>query len=59
MKEKDIKLTPEQKLLLSLRLYHSAKELKIAAIKKFHPEKTDKEVKEKVKEIFRGINWNF
>lgn len=46
------KLTPEQKLLLSLRLYHSAKELKIASIKKFHPEETDTEVKEKVKEMF-------
>jgi len=46
------KLTPEQKLREALRLYHSAKELKIAAIKKFHPELSDKEVREKVKKVF-------
>ena len=47
-----IKLTPEQKLKAALRLYHSAKELKFAALKKFNPELTDKEIKEKVKRIF-------
>lgn len=46
------KLTPEQKLKEALRLYYSAKELKIAAMKKFHPELNDKEIKEKVKNIF-------
>ena len=46
------KLTFEQKLEVALRLYHSAKELKIAAMKKFHPELTDKEIEEKVKKIF-------
>ena len=46
------KLTPEQKLKEALRLYHSAKELKIAAMKKFHPELSDKKIKEKVKKIF-------
>ncbi len=46
------KLTPEQKLREALRLYHSAKELKIAAMKKFHPELSDKEIKEKVKKVF-------
>jgi len=45
-------LTPEKKLFLSLSLYHSAKELKMAAIKKFHPELTEKEIKEKVRKIF-------
>lgn len=40
------KLTPEQKLKEALRLYHSAKELKFAAIKKFHPELSDKRIKE-------------
>lgn len=45
-------MTPEQKLKEALRLYHSAKELKIAALKKFHPELSEKEVKEKVKKIF-------
>ena len=46
------KLSAEKKLLLSLRLYYSAWELKAAAIKKFHPELSDKEIQEKVKEIF-------
>lgn len=51
--EKYIKsLTPEKKLFLSLNLYHCAKELKIESLKKFHPELTDKEIKEKVKNIF-------
>jgi hypothetical protein len=45
-------LTPEKKLFLSLSLYHSAEELKMAAIKKFHPELTEKEIKEKVRKIF-------
>ena len=44
--------TPEKKLLLSLRLYHSAKELKKASLKKLHPELPDKEIQERVKEIF-------
>ncbi len=46
------KLTPEQKLKEALRLYHSARELKIAAMKKFHPELSDKEIKEKVEKVF-------
>jgi hypothetical protein len=46
------KFTPEKKLFLSLSLYYSAKELKTESIKKFHPELTEKEVKEKVKRIF-------
>ena len=45
-------LTPEKKLQLSLRLYHSAKELKKAALKKLYPQLTEKEIEEKVKEIF-------
>ena len=44
--------TAEQKLLLALRLYYSAYELKIASVKKFHPELTDNEVLLKVKTIF-------
>jgi len=46
------KLTPDQKLKEALRLYHSAKELKIAAMKKFHPELNDREIKEKMKKAF-------
>ena len=45
-------LTPEQKLKAALGLYHSARELKIASLKKFHPEMTEEEIKEKVKNIF-------
>jgi hypothetical protein len=46
------KFTPEKKLFLSLRLYYAAKELKTESIKKFHPELTEKEIREKVKRIF-------
>jgi len=52
MEKRVINLTPEQKLLLSLKLYHSAKELKTESLKKFHPELTEKEIREKVKKIF-------
>lgn len=45
-------LEPEEKLHLSLKLYFSARELKMQSIKKFHPEMTEKEVKERVKKIF-------
>ena len=44
--------TPEQKLLLSIKLYYSARELKAAALKKFHPELTEKEISDRVKKIF-------
>ena len=44
--------TPEKKLLLSLRLYHSAVELKKAFLKKLYPGLTTKELQDKVKEIF-------
>jgi len=46
------KFTPEKKLFLSLNLYYAAKELKTESIKKFHPELTEKEIREKVKKIF-------
>lgn len=52
MKEKKKILTPEQKLIQALRLYHNAKELKFAAIRKFYPDLTDQAIKEKVREIF-------
>jgi hypothetical protein len=44
--------SPEQKLLLALRLYYSAFELKIVSVKKFHPELSDREILLKVKTIF-------
>lgn len=46
------KITPEKKLLLSLNLYYSAKELKRESLKKFHPELSENEIKEKLKKIF-------
>jgi len=46
------KFTPEQKLMLSLRLYYSARELKAAALKTFNPELSNKEIEEMVKKIF-------
>jgi hypothetical protein len=53
MKNQRIKnLTPGKKLELALNLYFNARELKAAAIRKNYPELSEKEVKEKVKEIF-------
>jgi hypothetical protein len=52
MKNQPNNLTPQQRLAEALRLYHSAKELKRAALKKFHPQLTENEIKEKVKKIF-------
>ena len=45
-------LRADKKLMLSLKLYHSAKELKMNSLKKFHPELTEAEIKEKLKKIF-------
>jgi hypothetical protein len=46
------KFTPEQKLFLSLNLYYCAKELKTESLKKFHPELTAEEIKNRIKKIF-------
>ena len=45
-------LTPEKKMLLSLNLYYAAKELKTESLKKFYPELSENEIKEKLKKIF-------
>ena len=45
-------LSPEQKLLQALKLYHSAMELKIAALKQFYPNLSEAEIKDKAKRIF-------
>ncbi len=45
-------MTASQKLILSLRLYDSAFELKKASMKQLHPEMTREEVVKRVKEIF-------
>jgi|WetSurMetagenome_2_1015567.scaffolds.fasta_scaffold147388_2 hypothetical protein len=44
--------TPEKKLLLSLNLYYSAMKLKKASLKKLYPELSEKEIQQKVKQIF-------
>ena len=44
--------TPEKKLDLAMQLYYSAKELKKAALKEFHPEWDDVKIESKLKEIF-------
>jgi hypothetical protein len=45
-------MTPEKKLKVASRLYYSAKQLKAAALHHNHPEWTEKEIQEKVREIF-------
>jgi len=46
------RMTVEQKLNVSMALFHSAWQLKYAAIRQFHPELSDDEVRRKVKEAF-------
>lgn len=46
------KMTPEQKLGLAFRLYCSAQKLKFAALQQDHPNWSEEEIKEKVREIF-------
>ncbi len=50
------KMSPAKKLELAGDLYYSARELKTAAIRKHHPEWTEKEVVKKVREIFLYAN---
>jgi hypothetical protein len=42
----------EKKLDLSMKFYYSAKELKRAALKQFHPEWNDTKIDEEVRRIF-------
>ncbi len=46
------KMTPTQKLELSMQLYWSARELKAAALRQQHPDWREEEVQAAVKEIF-------
>lgn len=50
--------TPEQKLVQSLNLYHSAMQLKIAALKQRYPDKSTEEIEFMAKWIFfiSGLN---
>jgi hypothetical protein len=45
-------MPPEKKLRLALKLYHSARELKTAALRRDHPDWTEKEIHERIREIF-------
>jgi hypothetical protein len=47
-----IKLTPEQKLAQSIRLYWYARELKRAGLKMIYPELSKDEIEKKVRDIF-------
>ena len=45
-------MTPEQKLKVATDLYRSARELKAAGLRSQHPDWSESEVQEKVREIF-------
>ncbi len=45
-------MTPEKKLELSLRLYYSARELKEASLRTFHPDWDDEKIEEEVRRVF-------
>jgi hypothetical protein len=45
-------MTPEQKLRVALDLYYSARELKAAGLKNQHPEWSEDDVRQKVREVF-------
>ena len=46
------KMTGEQKLKLSMRLYWSARRLKAAGLRRQHPDWTEEQVQQGVTEIF-------
>ena len=46
------RMTPEQRLAVALSLYRSAREFKAACLRQFHPDWTEKQVQEAVKEAF-------
>ena len=45
-------MSPEKKLHLSLQLYYSSRELKRAVLKQAHPEWTNEEINQTIKEIY-------
>ena len=45
-------MTPEEKVKDAMDLYRSARELKAAGLRAQHPDWTEKEIQEKVREIF-------
>ena len=46
------KMSPERKLEIALMLYHSARELKAAALRARHPDLSEEEIQAKAKEAF-------
>ena len=53
-------MTPAMKLRLAQSLYYSARSLKEAALRKQHPDWTEEEIKQKVREIFLyARTWSF
>ena len=44
--------SPQKKLELSMQLYYSARELKRAALKHFHPDWSEKEIEKELRRIF-------
>ena len=44
--------SPQKKLDLSMQLYFSARELKRAAVKHFHPDWNEKRIDEEVRKVF-------
>jgi hypothetical protein len=46
------KMSPQQKLAASMRLYHSARELKAAWLGKLHHDWSDQKIKQAVREAF-------
>jgi len=45
-------MAPEQKLNIALRLYYSARELKMAGLRVQHPDWNEEMIKDKLREIF-------
>ena len=46
------KMMAEQKLRIMTELYHSARELKVAGLRSQHPDWSEEEIKERIREIF-------
>ncbi len=45
-------MTPEQKLGAAMNLYHSARQLKAAALRHWHPDWSEEQIEKKVRDIF-------
>jgi DNA-binding transcriptional regulator WhiA len=45
-------MTPEQRLRVAFDLYHSARQLKAASLRVQHPDWSENQIQEMVKEIF-------